>query len=440
MRHGLIWVGLAGFVMAAIAWWPLVRAWSAAPEPAQLDAGELLREKRYLEVEALLSSGAGLDPLESAFVQGVMANRTNRVADSIRLLEPLVSVLSVAHKRWAVIALSTLADDYEKSFRYGDAADTYAALTNRFGNEMSAAARERARVEAERWNLLRRAPPQRAVVDAPFTLQGVRDALGLLEVQVRMGNHNQWMLLDTGANISAISRSTAQQLGLRLSSTTATSTGVSGKPMLVHTAVVPKLQLGRATFRHVAVMVVDDDDMRIPQRNYRIRGSIGFPVLSALRKITFLPDGQVRIAVPESAARPVQQNLFLEKLTPVVAVTVDNTQRLFTIDTGSTGSFLSVAFYREHRGEFDSQAMSTLELVGVGGSSSIPTYQASNVSLVVGGCSIVLEHILVLTASPNRSDDKFFGILGQSVLKRLRSYTFDFTNMAFVAESASENF
>ena len=72
-----------------------------------------------------------------------MANRRNRVADSIKMLEPLVPSLSATDKDRAVITLSTLADDYEKSFRYSDAANTYTELEKRFGLLMDENERQR---------------------------------------------------------------------------------------------------------------------------------------------------------------------------------------------------------------------------------------------------------------------------------------------------------
>ena len=72
-----------------------------------------------------------------------MANHRNRVSESVRMLEPLVSSLAATNKERVVIALSTLADNYEKTFRYSDAAGTYESWrdasdrrwTNRNGKE-----------------------------------------------------------------------------------------------------------------------------------------------------------------------------------------------------------------------------------------------------------------------------------------------------------------
>jgi hypothetical protein len=185
---------------------------------------------------------------------------------------------------------------------------------------------------------------------------------------------------------------------------------------------------------NVAVMVVDDEDMFVPRLGYRIHGSIGFPVLSALGRITFFANGRFRAELPASAARPAKHNLFLEKLNPIVTVRVGGTEQLFTIDTGATGTFLSAAFYREHKAEFASRPAGELELTGAGGSVRIPAYQKSELLLSIGGHEIVLRNVPVLTDSPDALERKFYGNLGQDALKRFRSYTFDFKKMTFVVD------
>ncbi len=298
MRYRLS--SIAGVVLCTL----VVVAWSSSPhshdtgalQPRAIDWDRLLRERRYLELERALSSKSNLTLSDRAFFEGVMANRRNRVAESIKMLEPLMPSLSATNKDRAVIALSTLADDYEKTFRYSDAADTYEELERRFGSSMDDQERQRVSREAARWSLLRGAPPQSAEVKVPFTVPIARNKVGLLEVSAEFGRFHESLILDTGANLSAISFNLARRLGLKLSSSVATSGGIAGRRMAVHTAVIPEVRLGQAKLRNVAVIVVNDEDLVIPDLHYRIPGSIGFPVLSALGRITFFADGRFGVS------------------------------------------------------------------------------------------------------------------------------------------------
>jgi predicted aspartyl protease len=402
-----------------------------------VNVDQLIADKNYLELQKLLAQPSVLSPDDRNYVEGFMANRTNRVAESIRRLQPLVARFAVQNKQRAMVALSTLADDYEKTFRYGDAADTYARLAREFAGDMTPAELRRATREAGRWELLRGAPAQQVHRASAFTVKTVRDPAGLLEAEVTIGSQRQWMILDTGANLSVISRSTARRLGLRVSSRQTTIRGNAPGQIPVHTAIIPRLKLGTAEFRNVAVLVLEDAELDVPQLHYHIPGSLGFPVLSALGRITFLADGRFGAHLPVNGPTLQRTNLFLEKLTPIVAVGVDGTDRLFTIDTGATGSLLTAAYYREHQDDFAAQQAQDVELMGAGATASAPAYRLPVLSLAVGGGTALLRDVPVLTEPRDRFDTKFYGNLGQDVLTQFHSYSFDFRKMIFAVEPAA---
>ncbi len=402
-----------------------------------VDLDQLLQQRHYLELESALTSTSNLSPLDRSFFEGVMANRRNRVADSIRTLEPLLPSLSVTNPERAIVALSTLADDYEKTFRYADAANAYAQLETRFGSSMSESERRRARTEAARWNLLRGAPPQSVEVARPFTVPITRDRVGLPEVTVDLGSVRESLILDTGANLSAISLSLAHRLGLKLSSSVATSRGIAGPRMTVHTAVIPELRLGEAKLRNVAVIVIDDKNLMIPGLQYRIPGSIGFPVLSALGKITFFADGRLGVDSLTGVASTVGESLFMQRLTLIVPAAVGGAERLFVIDTGSQGSFFTAQYYSEHKNDFTSQPIDSVDLAGAGGMRTYAAYFTGKLNIKMGGACVQAKEIPVITETRGVPDDKFYGNIGQRILGQFKSYTFDFQNMSFSAEGDS---
>ena len=432
----------ASFIAAVVSFALVVLAWSLPPQSKDgvsqfgtTDLNQLLRDRRYLELNAALSSKSNLSASDRTFFEGVMANRCNRVADSIRMLEPLVPTLSTADKDRAVMTLSTLADDYEKSYRYSDAANTYAELERRFGLVMDENERQRVSREAARWGLLRGSPPQSVEVKEPFTVPTRRDRVGLPEVSVDLGKFHESLILDTGANLSAISASLAQRLGLKLSNAAATSNGIAGRRMAIRTAVIPELRLGEARMKNVAVIVLDDKDLVVPSLHYRIPGSIGFPVLSALGRITFFADGRFGVGLsPASTIPGGEENLFLQRLTPIVAAEIGGAERLFTVDTGAAGTFFTVQYYLDHRNDFASQTIGNFELAGAGGVRSYPAYLTGKFNLKMGGACVSLNQLPVIAQPRGQSEDKFYGNIGQLVLGRFKSYTFDFQKMTFSAE------
>ncbi len=109
----------------------------AAPSaPEQL--AKLLADKRYLELGSSLARAANIPVPVRDFYAGVLANRENRLADSERLLAPLLKTRSAGlTPEQDKAGLRTLADDYMKLFRYADAEDTYSILLRRLGASLS---------------------------------------------------------------------------------------------------------------------------------------------------------------------------------------------------------------------------------------------------------------------------------------------------------------
>ena len=95
----------------------------------QLDLDLLVHQKRYIELERDLKAAQDLPASDRAFYDGILANRKNDVSDSIHLLEPLARTIAQGSVGRAEVVLCTLADDYAKSFRHGDASDIYSLLS-----------------------------------------------------------------------------------------------------------------------------------------------------------------------------------------------------------------------------------------------------------------------------------------------------------------------
>jgi len=411
------------------------------PQEASHLLAQLLEGRQYLELEHALEGPLELSGLYRAFYEGVLANRRNRIALSIERLQPLGAALAARNKNYAVVALSTLADDYEKSYQYSAAADTYAELERDYGAYMSPVEKLRVSQEARRWNLLRGAPPLSVHVVAPFVVPTRRDAMGLSEVQVQLGKRQRWMILDTGANICTLSSSVARELGLKLSAATATAKGIIGDTISIRAAVIPQLRLGRATVHNVPVIVIPDQAMYVRRLAFKIPPSLGFPVLAALGRITFFADGRfgVRLRQPYNPIFP-RRNLFLERLTPLIVANVGDGERLFTFDTGSSGIFLSAQFYRHHAEAFEGRRLAQLRLAGAGGTKRYPAYYLTQLRMRLGGGCTVVRDVPVLPVPRGISDDDFWGNLGQTAVRAFRGYTLDFHGMSFEVDPPTSAF
>jgi hypothetical protein len=122
-RHGCV---LAAVV---VTFYPLLILGQERSARVASDLALLVREKRYIEFARQLEGAQGLSPSDRTLFEGILANRRNQVSTSIRLLEPLARTLVEGPADRAELGLCALGDDYAKSFRYGDAADTYLLLS-----------------------------------------------------------------------------------------------------------------------------------------------------------------------------------------------------------------------------------------------------------------------------------------------------------------------
>jgi hypothetical protein len=398
----------------------------------QFDLDLLVRQKRYIELERDLKATQELSASDRAFYSGILANRKNEVSESIRLLEPLARTKGQASVYRAEVVLCTLADDYAKSFRYGDAADTYSLLSRLPGYKDDESGCH-AELEAERWELLRGAPAQSTHVSNPFVVDENRNAAGFIEVAVQAPNFSDHWILDTGANLSAITRTVADQLGLKLSNDSSTAQGSNGIFVRVHTAVISEIQLGGATIRNMAVLVFEDRDLVFPQIPYELHGSIGFPVLESLGRITFHVNGKLGAREPTRAEEVGSSNLYLEGFTVLIQANVADEDHLMTLDTGATGTFMSEQYYQRHKEDLNAEDLRELELVGAGGSTVLPAYLQHDVRFRMGGACVVLNNLVVLT-EPTGLPDDFWGNVGQGTVRLFGSYTLDFRTMTLSAE------
>lgn len=393
----------------------------------------LLVQKQYLELDAALKGGPNIPAVSRAFLEGVLANRENRITDSLRELElALADTAAPPAPNLLNIALDALADDYMKSYRYGDAADAYARLLARKDSSLTDAERKDIEGSRQTMELLRSAPSQTMVFHTAFTIPTKKNALGLAEAQGTAGGRHQSWILDTGANMSLVTASEARRMELTPSQGTTPLMGVAGGLVSAHTAVIPELQMGTATFRHVPVLVVEDKDFYIPEAKFQFYAILGYPMLSALGSITLHSNGGFGARNPPRSNKLRGSQMMMEELAPLVVVTIGKDRRLFLLDTGMSRTYLTERYWQEHKSEFPGQPTRNMGIGGAGGHITVPAYTARRVAITAGGVHLMLKDAAILTKPTGTNADYFYGVLGQDTLNLFTSCTLDFRNMRYI--------
>ena len=394
----------------------------------------LLRQHRYGDLDAWMAAAGAhgvVSPVTLQYVRGVLANKRNQNAASIRLLEPLVPRLDpVADSARVVVALKTLADDYLKTYRYGDAADALARLSREYGAAMAPADRADLRNDIAFRRALRGAPPQRTTVPSPFTVALRRDALGLREVTVHVGRDSSGWIFDTGANVSTITDGMARRLGLHVITTGAATKGITGASVPNRLAVIPEMRFGGARVRNAIVIVLPDSALDIPQAHFQITAILGYPVLESLGRLAIGTDSLgVDLRTGESPSD--SSNLFLDNLSPVVAATIGDSTRLFHFDSGADATLLTVRFCRAYASLLEGLDTTSIGIGGAGGAQRYVGYRIPELPVVIGGQRAELDSVFVLRDTTRSPFESYFGNLAGNLAARFGGYTIDFRAMTF---------
>jgi hypothetical protein len=410
---------------------PLYAAPSGENDIATNGLDVYVKEFRLRELAATLRT---MQPgPERDYFEGVLANRTGQVDESIRLLKSVLPGIRASRRDRAAIALETLADDYNKTFRYADAADAYDDLLAHFADHLDGEQLQGTKDDAGVAHLLREAPAQSITWHGPTRLKTERDTIGSLVTELTVNGVREKWLLDTGANLSVISRSFARRLGLQpLPGFGQTMSGLTGIENPLQVAVVPVLQLGGATLRNVIVLIFDDANLNIklPNQSYQINGIIGYPVFQAMGAITFLHNGFFEAGSLAQRSTTGTQ-MYMRLLMPVIECSTDDMDLPFTLDTGADGTFLSIRYYEQFRGESEKWKPAENATAGGGGMVRRKIFLVPQLNLKVGTRVATIRNVPVFPTRINSDKDELYGNLGQDLVAGFESFTLDFSRMVF---------
>ncbi len=432
----------------------------------------LLADHQYLRIESQL---AQLPPEQAQFYRGILANRSNDVNTSIKLLEPLVDqVTASGDKAKEKLVRKALAEDYLREGDWTKASKAYQALDLRLQGKLTPD--ELDEIEMPRkLSLLAAADPSRPAMTVdpadPFVIQASRNPLGLTDIPVYVdANPHSWML-DPTSPVNLISRSLAKEAGLKVSELSTTIHTLTGRPIEMYVTVIPRFTVGGIlTFRNMTAFVFNDADYSFPQLRYQVQGVLGYPALSALGSITITNEDSIQI-LPAKQPQPTDKStqavkndnadqpipgapFFLDGERIIVAlgnpaVVADppsseksppapaksskpGDERMFQIDAGGQQTFLTSRYYDEHASEFTGQKIQLFTLPGLQSSTPQPAFVAETIPLVVGPTTVHAHFIQVLTQPLGSAAlDDVYGVLGLDALDQFEAYTFDYRTMRF---------
>jgi hypothetical protein len=418
-----------GCLVAAI-----LGACAAGSSPAERPAGNAARlfaERRYFELNRLLAAQAGNVQTDMLFYRGMMASAFNRPEASVEYLNAyLKKAEATAPKARLREVFSALADDYTKLFEYGRVAEARQKVFALMKNELDApAVADFERVIAF-WNALKAYSPQTVRIPESTEIP----AVGRMEVMANLGTLEVALMPDTGSSLSLIIRADAERLGFQILDAPVQVGTATGEGVLARPAVVPELRIGAVTIRNAVFLVVPERMLYFPEIKRQRSGTLGFPILNALKEITFTRGGIIDI--PARPSLEGEPNFFLDQTKPILRAAYEGHRLLFLLDTGGFSSELYPPFFSAFRKEIIKRGIPAVAVIeGVGTQVKVPTYLMRGLSFFVAGRMVDFKRdFVILTKPTSEGSDIYDGSFGIDLLSLFNRMTINYESMRFALD------
>lgn len=398
----------------------------------------LLDKANYIEFAYQLPNASGLRPEQQQYFKGTLAYREGHFGE---VVDPLIAAVqtrnSVLTATQVESAFEILGQASAKTFLYGSSAKMYDDIDKLYGTRMGESVqdiREKRHIET----LLKGVPVETARIAGDFS---IRQTGG--EYPVTIGGKSVSAQLDTGASVSLLSETTAKSWGVTLLDGQATLHGYGGGGFSARPGLIPVLEIGKAELHNVVVFVTADKNLYIAEIKRQTHALLGYPVTSALGRLTFARDGTLTVTAHTSASdQTIGAPMWIGDGSLLVALGTEpviegnklnggTRERLFELDTGSGSTYLTDHYLAENRSLFSGEPESFARLAGAGGIHEIPAYKAHKLPLFFGKTPVLCTGQHVLTQPQGGEAESYYGVVGQDILQLFSSYTLDFRAMRF---------
>ena len=253
---------------------------------------------------------------------------------------------------------------------------------------------------------------------------------GNLFVPVSIRGRAGHYIVDTGANFSLMSESEARRLGLTIQEGGASVTDITGGTMSARTAVADELQVGETRLRHVAFLVVGDDQQPFVDLAADERGVLGLPTLLALDAFRWTADGEFEIAFPAPREDRRRANMCFDGAMPITEGRFGDRRITLHLDTGAIETHLWPAFSRDFATLLSQSGVpATKRVTGVGHSVDVQSIDIPELTLRIGGFETSLHPAHVLVNATTAAGQRDHGNLGLDLLGQAQATTIDFRSM-----------
>jgi predicted aspartyl protease len=264
-------------------------------------------------------------------------------------------------------------------------------------------------------------------------VQGANAAAAQLEdgrLPVLINGQKASYYFDTGANLSVMSQSEAERLGMKIQDVNSGATDISGNKVSFRIALAKSLALGDLQLTNVAFLVSSNDQQPFVDMPPGQRGLIGLPILLAFGSVTWNANGLFKADNSAASVKLPSANICLDDLDLITQASFDHHALPFVLDTGAETTALWPKFADvagrliRHSGASEHH---TVE--GMGGKQDFEVTSIPKLVLELGGKPVVLQPAHILKVQQRDTAKWYYGNLGIDLLKQAQSITINFKTM-----------
>lgn len=276
------------------------------------------------------------------------------------------------------------------------------------------------------WKALRDQPAQFVRKHKKLDVPIIRDKAGLQNLLVTSGEVERNFIFDTGANISTITESTAEEFGVMLLDGNFEVDAITGNKISSRIGLAPEINLGSISLQNVIFLVFPDDALAFPQIDFQINGILGFPVMEALDEIHITRDDRFIVPIEQSTSNEL--NLALDFLTPLLYLQDKNGKGVYTFDTGANKTMLYNTYREQHRQQFH-DFIPEVDYT-FGGAGGVITKKGVYIrfSPIINEKVVEIDSVIVLK-EPVKAGNLFNGNLGQDLIHKFDRMIINFDQM-----------
>ncbi|ASE61920.1 retropepsin-like aspartic protease [Chryseobacterium indologenes] len=382
-----------------------------------------IKKKNFFKARDLFADNKRVLSVEyQYFTEAILDNAFNKPEKSnqkISQLEKSKTPLSDS----LMLAIGRIREDNcMKQHDYAGAKNALVAVLKQFSHLLTGDEIKDLKNNLRIWTALENEPQQKLTLHGETRLKMEKDAAGLKNLKVRVGEETMNFIFDTGANISTVSASAAKRLGMKMIPADIDVDAITGISVKADLAVCKKIVLGNTVIENAIFLVFADNALSFPQINYQINGILGFPVIAALKEMQLTQDDF--FIVPEKETKiPALSNMAIDGLTPLIFVDGKH----YKLDTGADHTILYEPFYREYKEEIDNRNKVTrISMGGAGGKIEYDGFKINHTFHILDQ-SISLKNISVLKNKINK--ETVYGNIGQDVIRQFHTMTLNFDQM-----------